>query len=132
MAGWFSYVYGGVMKPSQMQFRRGKGPTPRQLARGGASHLATATATKTIERTAPTDQPVEDALGHWRNRWHVPEKHSQLARRQGALPLGDGTWLGYRRFPTSNAAEQEALRVAEYNFLMFGISYIGPEFFPEY
>lgn len=124
------------MKAVQKAFGRGKVPSGEPSVCGRESHLTTAsdsrTVTRTIERATPADQTVEDELGHWRNRWHVPDKHSQLARRQGALPLGDGTWLGYRRFPTSNTAENEALRVSEYNFLMFGISYIGPEFFPDY
>lgn len=96
------------------------------------SHLPVASATRTIECPGAADQAVENELGHWRNRWDVPERHSHLAKRQGALPLGDGTWLGYRCFPTSDAAESEAQRFAEYNFLMFGIRYVGPEFFPEY
>ena len=132
MAGLISCGYGGVVKPPQTPIRSAGRQIYPHLICGGASHLPVASATKTTERVMPADQPVDDGLGHWRNRWHVPEKHSQLARRQGALPLGDGTWLGYRRFPTCNGAEQEALRVAEYNFLMFGISYVGPEFFPEY
>lgn len=120
------------MKAVQKPFERGKGPSGQDPVCGRESHLTNASASKTVERIAPSDQPVADELGHWRNRWHVPDKHSQLAKRQGALPLGDGTWLGYRRFPTSDAAESEARRVSEYNFMMFGISYIGPEFFPEY
>jgi hypothetical protein len=99
---------------------------------GGPSQTSIASATKSVTRPDPAHQSTEDELGHWRNRWDVPEKHAQLARQQGAMPLGDGTWLGYRRFPTSEAAEQEAQRFAEYNYLMFGIRYLGPEFFPEY
>ncbi len=120
------------MKMLQKPFARGMVPPGHQSICGRESHLTRSSGSQTIERVAPADQAVANELGHWRNRWHVPEKHSQLAKRQGALPLGDGTWLGYRRFASSGAAENEARRVAEYNFLMFGISYIGPEFFPEY
>lgn len=91
-----------------------------------------ASTTKVIERPETESLPVEDELGHWRNRWDVPEKHAHLARRQGALPLGDGTWLGFRRFPTSSEAEGVAQKFTHYNFMVFGIRYVGPEFFPDY
>lgn len=87
---------------------------------------------KVLERPAPAEQPVDVEPGHWRNRWSVPEQHAHLARQQGALPLGDGTWLGYRRFPTSGDAEDHAARFAEYNRRHFDIGYLGTEFFPEY
>lgn len=97
-----------------------------------APHPVAAFEIGALTRPAVASQTTEDDLGHWRNRWAVPERHAHLARRQGALPLGDGTWLGYRRFPTSAAAEGEAQRFAAYNLLMFGIRYLGPEFFPDY
>ena len=87
---------------------------------------------KVLERTTPVEQPVDAEPGHWRNRWAVPERHANLARQQGALPLGDGTWLGYRRFATSLEAEQHAARFADYNRRHFDIGYLGTEFFPEY
>jgi hypothetical protein len=86
---------------------------------------------KVFERAVPV-QPIDIEAGHWRNRWSVPERHAYLARRQGALPLGDGTWLGYRRFVTSVAAEHHAARFADYNRRNFDIRYLGTEFFPEY
>lgn len=99
---------------------------------GRESHLVVASGVKVIERPDTENRPVEDELGHWRNRWDVPEKHAHLARRQGALPLGDGTWLGYRRFPTSKEAEDVAQKFSQYNFMVFSIRYVGPEFFPDY
>ena len=120
------------MKASLQPCQNAKNGRQGPPVRGRGSHPPMASATKTIERVLPADQPAEDELGHWRNRWDVPERHSHLARRQGALPLGDGTWLGYRRFPTSEAAESEAQRYSQYNFLMFSIRYVGPEFFPDY
>lgn len=125
-------VYAEVMKASRRPIQGSESAFPAHAICDRQSHLRVASMTRAAERTDSTDQPVDDELGHWRNRWNVPEKHSHLARRQGALPLGDGTWLGYRRFPTSGAAESEAQRFAEYNFLTFGIRYVGPEFFPEY
>lgn len=88
--------------------------------------------TTTIERPAPVHETTEDDLGHWRNRWAVPERHSHLARQQGALPLGDGTWLGSRRFPTSREAERHAARFIDYNLRHFDIAYLGAEYFPDY
>lgn len=89
-------------------------------------------ATKTRDRAKPAPETTVDDLGHWRNRWEVPEEHAHLARAQGALPLGDGTWLGYRRFQTSEDAQEHALRHVAYNFRNFRIRYLGPEFFPDY
>jgi len=132
MASPFGGAYDGVTQASNRPFQRSESPSPEQTICGRGSHLRLASATQTRKRTEIADQPADDDLGHWRNRWDVPEKHSHLARRQGALPLGDGTWLGYRRFPTREAAESEAHRFAEYNFLMFAIRYVGPEFFPDY
>jgi hypothetical protein len=88
--------------------------------------------TQLLERTRPIEQTVEVEPGHWRNRWAVPQRHEHLARQQGALPLGDGTWLGYRRFTSSEQAEQHAARFADYNRRHFDIGYLGTEFFPEY
>jgi hypothetical protein len=85
-----------------------------------------------LERAGPIQEPVDVEPGHWRNRWSVPERHAHLARQQGALPLGDGTWLGYRRFATSVGAEHHAARFADYNRRHFDIGYVGTEFFPEY
>lgn len=137
MAGSNIKVYVGLMEAPARPFQIVKNTAQPQAICGRGSHRPiaspmTASGTKTIARTIPASQPVEDDLGHWRNRWDVPARHAHLARRQGALPLGDGTWLGYRRFPTSEAAESEARRFAGYNFQMFGIRYVGPEFFPEY
>lgn len=87
---------------------------------------------RTIERPETVRETVESDLGHWRNRWHVPEKHAHLARQQGALPLGDGTWLGYMKFTTSELAERHARKYVAYNLAHFGIRYLGPEFFPDY
>ena len=91
-----------------------------------------AAGTKVLERTKPIEQAVQAEPGHWRNRWSVPPRHEHLARQQGALPLGDGTWLGYRRFASSELAEQHAARFADYNRRHFDIGYLGTEFFPEY
>lgn len=88
--------------------------------------------TTTIERTAPVTETTDNDLGHWRNRWAVPERHAHLARQQGALPLGDGTWLGSRRFPTSEEAEKHAARFIDYNLRHFNITYLGTEYFPDY
>ena len=88
--------------------------------------------TRVLERSAPVEHPVDVEPGHWRNRWAVPQRHEHLARQQGALPLGDGTWLGYRRFESSALAEQHAAKFAEYNRRHFDIGYLGTEFFPEY
>ena len=85
-----------------------------------------------LEHDAPVDQAADIEKGHWRNRWSVPERHANFARQQGALPLGDGTWLGYRRFVTSADAERHAARFADYNLRHFEIGYLGTEFFPEY
>ena len=125
-------VYVEAMEALVAPFQRVQSRSRQTHFYDRGSHPPIASSTKTIERTIPANQPVEDDLGHWRNRWLVPEKHAYLAHRQGALPLGDGTWLGYRRFPTSEAAEREAKRFADYNFQMFSIRYVGPEFFPEY
>jgi hypothetical protein len=95
-------------------------------------HLPEASAGKTVERPDVVPQTTEEDLGHWRNRWAVPAKHAHLARQQGALPLGDGTWLGYRRFPSSVEAEHHARKYAQHNLANFGIRYLGPEFFPDY
>jgi hypothetical protein len=86
----------------------------------------------TIERPAHEHQATEEDLGHWRNRWAVPERHAHLARQQGALPLGDGTWLGCRRFQTSEDAERHAARFIDYNRRHFDINYLGTEYFPDY
>lgn len=99
---------------------------------GRGSHLVTGSVTKVRERPEAAERQAEEELGHWRNRWDVPEKHAHLARRQGALPLGDGTWLGYRRFSTSQEAEDVAQKFSQYNFTVFGIRYVGAEFFPDY
>lgn len=87
---------------------------------------------KTISRTATRPETTESDLGHWRNRWQVPAKHAHLARQQGALPLGDGTWLGYMKFSTSEAAERHARKYVAYNLQNFDIRYLGPEYFPDY
>ncbi len=97
-----------------------------------ASHSAAWTIEKTREKTGAQLSETETGLGHWRNRWQVPEKHAHLAREQGALPLGDGTWLGYRRFETEVEAERHARKYVVYNLLNFEIRYLGPEFFPDY
>jgi hypothetical protein len=89
-------------------------------------------ASKTLARPGAKQQTTGTDLGHWRNRWQVPAKHAHLARQQGALPLGDGTWLGYMKFPTSELAERHAQKYVAYNLLNFGIRYLGPEFFPDY
>jgi hypothetical protein len=88
--------------------------------------------TTTIERPDVAPQETESDLGHWRNRWHVPDRHAHLAKQQGALPLGDGTWLGSRRFDTSEEAERHAARFIDYNRRHFDIRYLGTEFFPDY
>jgi hypothetical protein len=62
----------------------------------------------------------------------VPAKYRDSCLEQGASPLGDGTWLGYRKFPTSEAAEQYALTRAEENARFYNTHYLGAEFFPEY
>jgi len=95
-------------------------------------HPDLASGTKTIERKKTKREPVREENGHWRNRWEVPKKHEHLAREQGALPLGDGTWLGYRKFATHEEAEAHARKHAAYNFTNFGIRYLGTEFFPDY
>ena len=87
---------------------------------------------KTIERKKTKREPVREENGHWRNRWEVPKRHEHLAREQGALPLGDGTWLGYMKFPTSEQAERHARKYVVYNMANFAIRYLGPEFFPDY
>ena len=87
---------------------------------------------KTIDRPETRTEETKASLGHWRNRWQVPDKHAHLAREQGALPLGDGTWLGYRKFESEKLAERHARRYIAYNFLNFEIRYLGPEFFPDY
>jgi hypothetical protein len=89
---------------------------------------------ETIARpeTVPDTSTDIGKLGHWRNRWQVPERHAHLARQQGALPLGDGTWLGYRRFESSDNAERHARQHIEHNLTHFEIKYLGPEFFPDY
>jgi hypothetical protein len=105
----------------------------KQAKRGEAvKQISGSAGTKVLERTSPIEQTVEVEPGHWRNRWAVPTRHEHLARQQGALPLGDGTWLGYRRFESSELAEQHASRFAEYNRRHFDIGYLGTEFFPEY
>ena len=83
-----------------------------------------------IERKKTKRAPVREPVGHWRNRWEVPKKYEALAREQGALPLGDGTWLGYRRFATEKEAEEHARKYVAYNLTNFGIRYLGTEFFP--
>ena len=88
--------------------------------------------TTTLERPAPISEDIEGDLGHWRNRWSVPERHAHLARQQGALPLGDGTWLGCRRFTSSEDAERHAARFIEYNRRHVDIGYLGTEYFPDY
>lgn len=87
---------------------------------------------ETLPRTRVASETTESELGHWRNRWEVPARHAHLARQQGALPLGDGTWLGYMKFPTSEKAEQHARKYVAYNMANFAIRYLGPEFFPDY
>lgn len=88
--------------------------------------------TKTISREKVRPEPVQTEPGHWRNRWEVPKKYEHLAREQGALPLGDGSWLGYRKFPSQADAEEHAKRFVQYNWLHFQIRYLGTEFFPDY
>ena len=100
----------------------------RQLARYASRDAGS----NTVERPESVREIVESDLGHWRNRWHVPAKHTHLARQQGALPLGDGTWLGYMKFATSELAERHARKYVAYNLAHFGIRYLGPEFFPDY
>jgi hypothetical protein len=87
---------------------------------------------KSVTHTTTKPEPTDADLGHWRNRWQVPAKHAHLARQQGALPLGDGTWLGYMKFPTSEQAERHARKYVAYNLANFDIRYLGPEFFPDY
>lgn len=106
--------------------------TLRSHVRAREWRCATSSASKTRERAKSGTDTAANGLGHWRNRWEVPEKHSDLARAQGALPLGDGTWLGFRRFATSEDAQRHALRHVDHNFSNFGIRYLGPEFFPDY
>ena len=95
-------------------------------------HPDLASGAKTIERKKTRSAPVREPSGHWRNRWQVPQRYEHLAREQGALPLGDGTWLGYRRFATEKEAEEHARKYVAYNLTNFGIRYLGTEFFPEY
>lgn len=87
---------------------------------------------KTIPRETIRPKPVETEPGHWRNRWRVPKKHEHHARAQGALPLGDGTWLGYRKFASQAEAESHAKQHVQYNWQHFRIRYVGTEFFTEY
>ena len=108
------------------------GKTETSTFCGPGPGQAVADIATTLERAEEISQQAIENLGHWRNRWEVPEKHAHLARRQGALSLGDGTWLGYSQFTTSEAAEGVARRFADYNLSVFGIRYIGPEFFPHY
>lgn len=89
-------------------------------------------ATIVRDRAAPETTFTESDMGHWRNRWSVPERHAHLARQQGALPLGDGTWLGCRRFASSADAEAHAARFIDYNRRHFDIGYLGTEYFPDY
>lgn len=96
------------------------------------TELAGHTTTETIEKPGATPSETKTGLGHWRNRWQVPDKHAHLAREQGALPLGDGTWLGYRKFEFEKLAERHARKYVVYNLLHFEIRYLGPEFFPDY
>ncbi len=91
-----------------------------------------ASGTKTITRQKAAPEALRTEPGHWRNRWQVPKKYEQLAREQGALPLGDGTWLGYRRFASQADAEGHAKRFIQYNWEHFQIRYVGTEFFTEY
>ena len=97
-----------------------------------AVRLPAGSNTDAITHTDTTVETTEADLGHWRNRWQVPAKHAHLARQQGALPLGDGTWLGYMKFPTSEQAERHARKYVVYNMANFAIRYLGPEFFPDY
>ena len=113
------------------------GSSPAQGAilpfRGGAvSHPDLTSDTKLIEREKTKREPLREATGHWRNRWQVPKRYESLAREQGALPLGDGSWLGYRRFATEKDAEAHARKYVTYNLTNFGIRYLGTEFFPDY
>jgi len=94
--------------------------------------LAGQTTPETIEKPGAAPSETKTSLGHWRNRWQVPDKHAHLAREQGALPLGDGTWLGYRKFESETLAERHARKYVVYNLLHFEIRYLGPEFFPDY
>jgi hypothetical protein len=87
---------------------------------------------RTVDRTDTTSKSESDEPGHWRNRWRVPPEHEHFAREQGALPLGDGTWLGNRKFATSEDAEKHAAQFIDYNRTHFDIVYLGTEFFPEY
>ena len=96
------------------------------------SHPDPTSGITTKERTRAKRKAVEHEPGHWRNRWSVPKKYETLAREQGALPLGDGTWLGYRKFATQEDAESHARKFTDYNLTNFGIGYCGTEFFPEY
>ena len=86
----------------------------------------------TIERPQGKKETVRREPGHWRNRWKAPKRYEKLAHEQGALPLGDGTWLGYSKFPTCEDAEAHARKYTAYNLTHFGIGYLGTEFFPEY
>ena len=113
------------------------GSSPAQGAilpfRGGAvRHPDLASDAKITERQKTRREPVREASGHWRNRWQVPKRYESLAHEQGALPLGDGSWLGYRRFATEKEAEEHARKYVAYNLTNFGIRYLGTEFFPEY
>lgn len=96
------------------------------------AHAHSASSSNTITRTDIKPETTESDLGHWRNRWQVPARHAHLARQQGALPLGDGTWLGYMKFPTSEQAERHARRYVAFNLANFDIRYVGPEYFPDY
>ena len=99
---------------------------PARAAAGGGAGA------RTVERADSKPETTEEDLGHWRNRWQVPAKHAHLARQQGALPLGDGTWLGYMKFTTSELAERHARKYVAYNLQNFDIRYLGPEYFPDY
>jgi len=97
-----------------------------------AARLPAGSNTDAITHPDSEVETTEADLGHWRNRWHVPARHAHLARQQGALPLGDGTWLGYMKFPTCEKAEAHARKYVAYNLANFDIRYLGPEFFPDY
>ncbi len=109
-----------------------KGSHSTRSRHGAVRHPDQASDAKTIEPSRAKQKAVRAAAGHWRNRWSVPQKYEAFAREQGALPLGDGTWLGYCKFATAKDAETHARKFITYNMANFGIGYLGTEFFPDY
>jgi hypothetical protein len=80
----------------------------------------------------PALRPVGAPSEHWRNRWQVPSRYDAHMRSLGCLPLGDGTWLGFIKFPTREAAETYAATVKQENRILFDTHYLGAEPFPNY